>query len=99
MIANNKIHPTRDEAVEPALYAEQFLSADGSGPNAAQQLALARTIIATELGKDPLMRKEIRSVFTRDGVVTVLPTERGLEKIDDYHPYYVGPRALSFRPG
>lgn len=56
---------------------------------AERQLETARMIIATELGKDPLMRKEIRNAFEKNAVVSVLPTERGNEKIDDFHPYHV----------
>jgi transcription elongation factor SPT6 len=49
-------------------------------------------ILATELGKDPLLRQEMRNRFKRDAVVSVQPTERGITKIDEHHPYFV--RAL-----
>jgi transcriptional accessory protein Tex/SPT6 len=52
-------------------------------------LQQARMILATELGKDPLLRKDIRERFKLDGLVTVVPTEKGLTKIDDHHPYNV----------
>ena len=91
MVANKKIHSTYDEALAPLVYAEQFITNSGPARTAEQQLEMARTIIATELGKDPLMRKEIRSVFVKDAVISVLPTERGSEKIDDYHIYHVCP--------
>jgi transcription elongation factor SPT6 len=53
-------------------------------------------IVATELGRDPLLRKEIRSWFKTAGLVSVLPTERGISKIDDHHRYYVGHFGQSF---
>lgn len=51
----------------------------------------ARLIIATELGKDPLMRIQMRKLFKEEARVTVEPTERGIVKIDESHPYYVCP--------
>ena len=52
-------------------------------------LARARLIVATELGKDPLLRREIRTKFKAYAEVSVDPTDKGLNKIDEYHPYYV----------
>jgi transcription elongation factor SPT6 len=46
-------------------------------------------ILSTELGKDPLLRKEIRELFKTQGRISVLPTDKGMSKIDQYHPYYV----------
>jgi hypothetical protein len=47
-------------------------------------------ILSTELGKDPLLRQEMRDTFKEHAVVSVLPTERGKLKIDEHHAYYVG---------
>ena len=44
--------------------------------------------MATELGKDPILRYEIRQVFKRHATISIAPTERGVSKIDDNHPYY-----------
>ncbi|KAG8984083.1 Transcription elongation factor spt6 [Tulasnella sp. JGI-2019a] len=85
---NKKLHPSRDQDIPPLAYAEQFITdAPGSAKTAEGQLETARMIIATELGKDPLLRMEIRKVFQANAVVSVVPTERGLEKIDEFHPY------------
>jgi hypothetical protein len=46
-------------------------------------------ILSTELGKDPLLRQEMRDTFKEHAVVSVLPTERGKLKIDEHHAYYV----------
>ena len=46
-------------------------------------------IIATELGKDPLLRQAIRDVFKTDALISVTPTERGIAKIDEHNQYYV----------
>lgn len=46
-------------------------------------------IIATELGKDPLLRQAIRDTFKTDALISVTPTERGIAKIDEHNQYYV----------
>ena len=45
--------------------------------------------VATELGKDPILRHHIRELFKSHATVTVIPTEKGVSKIDDFHPYNV----------
>lgn len=45
-------------------------------------------ILATELGKDPLLRQEMRNRFRNEALISVQPTERGIAKIDEHHPYY-----------
>lgn len=51
-------------------------------------LERARLLIAMELGKDPLLRLEIRNVFKKSALVSCLPTEKGLVTIDENHPYF-----------
>ena len=46
-------------------------------------------VIATELGKDPLLRQAIRDAFKTDALISVTPTERGVAKIDEHNQYYV----------
>ncbi|KAG8886008.1 Transcription elongation factor spt6 [Tulasnella sp. 331] len=85
---NKKLHPSQDQDIPPLAYAEQFITAaPGSAKTAEGQLETARMILATELGKDPLLRIEIRKVFQANAVASVVPTEKGLEKIDEFHPY------------
>jgi len=45
-------------------------------------------ILASEIAKDPALRKEIRKAFKFYGAVTVRPTDKGAQKIDEMHPYY-----------
>jgi transcription elongation factor SPT6 len=79
-----------DQDLPPSVYAEAY-----GDPNQEQSsypdqlLQQARMLIAFELGKDPLLRKDIRERFKEDGVVSVTPTERGLTKIDEHHLFYV----------
>lgn len=52
-------------------------------------LKRAKLLVATEISKDPLMRKEIREIFKNSAEVSCYPTDKGLVKIDEHHPYYV----------
>lgn len=49
----------------------------------------ARHILQSEFAKHPLLRQQARDLFQQSARVTVLPTERGTAKIDEYHMYYV----------
>ncbi|TIA79740.1 hypothetical protein E3P98_03101 [Wallemia ichthyophaga] len=50
-------------------------------------LSMAKLILVTDLGRDPLIKKHVRDRLTSEGVVSVHPTEKGLNKVDDQHPY------------
>ncbi|KAJ3557008.1 hypothetical protein NM688_g1705 [Phlebia brevispora] len=78
-----------EQDIDPLAYAEQFVDTEASTAQTAEEmLRRARMIIATELGKDPMLRQEMRNRFRTDALVSVLPTERGTAKIDEFHPYY-----------
>lgn len=79
----------------PVAYAEQFSDSDPAKAQTPEELLRkARMIFATELGKDPLLRSQIRGIFRDSARVTVEPTERGISKIDENHPYFVGSLVL-----
>lgn len=78
-----------DQDLGPEAYAEQFVDPDpAKALPASELLRRARMIIATELGKDPLLRQVVRQKFKSFARVSVQPTERGLNKIDEHHPYF-----------
>ncbi|KAF4578811.1 Transcription elongation factor spt6 [Pleurotus pulmonarius] len=82
-------HFIDDEELNPTVYAEQFIDPDPSKAETAEELLRrARMIFATELGKDPLLRRAMREAFQAEARVSVSPTERGVNKIDEYHMYY-----------
>ena len=86
-------HFVEDQDLNPQAYAKQFVDPDpAKAQPASEALQRARMIIATELGKDPLLRQEIRKKFKTDAKVSVLPTDRGINKIDEHHPYFVSSR-------
>ncbi|KIO20227.1 hypothetical protein M407DRAFT_30136 [Tulasnella calospora MUT 4182] len=88
-ISKAKKSSTTDQDVTPVAYANEFVTDGPAGVirDAEKQLELARLIIATEIGKDPVLRQRIRTLFEGSAVISCLPTERGNEKIDEFHPY------------
>lgn len=85
-----RLHYVDNQNLDPFIYAEQFADPDPAKALAPEELLRrARMIIATELGKDPLLRDHMRQLFKKNAVVSVSPTERGRAKIDEQHVYYV----------
>jgi transcription elongation factor SPT6 len=71
-------------------FAEQFSDPDASIAQSSEELLRrARMILSTELGKDPLLRHAVRDLFKKEAVISVLPTDRGISKIDEHHEYFV----------
>lgn len=91
-LASNHVHFVEDQELNPTVYAEQFgdPNLDPSKALSAEELLRrARMILATELGKDPLLRSQMRKIFQEEARISVLPTERGMIKIDQHNPYFV----------
>lgn len=89
-MAKNHENFAEDQELNPSAYAEQFSGPDATVAQAPEELLRrARMILSTELGKDPLLRNEMRARFKRDAEISVSPTDRGIQKIDEHHPYYV----------
>jgi transcription elongation factor SPT6 len=71
-------------------YAEQFEDSDPAKAQSPEELlGKARMILSTELRKDPLLRSQMHKLFKEEALLTVEPTERGITKIDENHPYFV----------
>ncbi|KAI0273742.1 transcription elongation factor Spt6 [Gloeopeniophorella convolvens] len=89
LVSGTKSYWVDDQDLAPELFAEQFVDPD---PVKAQPvsdlLQRARMIIATELGKDPLLRQVVRQRFKNGARVSVQPTDRGLAKINEHHQYF-----------
>lgn len=46
-------------------------------------------ILVHEIAMDPTLRRHFRKYFQEFAVVSVRPTESGMAKIDEMHPFYV----------
>ncbi|KAF5377014.1 hypothetical protein D9757_007713 [Collybiopsis confluens] len=90
----NFLNETRQNYVDnptfdPLIYAEQYADPDPAKALPAQELLRrARMIIATELGKDPLLRDYVRQLFKKHAELSIVPTERGVTKIDEQNIYF-----------
>jgi transcriptional accessory protein Tex/SPT6 len=97
-VAQENAHFVDDQELNPIAFAEQFTDPDAAVAQPAEELLRrARMILATELGKDPLLRQAMRDLFKTDALISVLPTERGMAKIDEHHPYFVSTTVNSGR--
>ncbi|KAJ3999147.1 transcription elongation factor SPT6 [Lentinula boryana] len=88
-VNETRLHYVDNQNLDPLIYAEQFADPDPAKALAPEELLRrARMIIATELGKDPLLRDHMRQLFRKNALVSVSPTDRGRAKIDEQHVYY-----------
>ena len=84
------MYDVEDPDLNPIAFADQFVDPDPTKVQLPEELLRrARMIIATELGKDPLLRQAIIDAFKTDALISVTPTERGIAKIDEHNQYYV----------
>jgi len=89
-LAGVQLHFVEDQELPPVVFAEGFVDPDPSKAVPADDLLKrSRMINATELGKDPVLREQIREAFREDALISVLPTERGVTKIDEQNPAFV----------
>lgn len=59
-----------------------------SGPISGNMtLQMAKLILSTDVGRDPIIKKFVRDNLTTQGIISVSPTDKGLTKIDDQHSY------------
>lgn len=88
VVAGARTHIPEDAAVPPTEIADEYVDASRGVSSAEQALHLARTLLAHELGKEPLLRRDVRQLFKTCALLDVEPTERGMTRIDENHPYY-----------
>ncbi|WVF72010.1 transcription elongation factor SPT6 [Kwoniella sp. CBS 6097] len=72
----------------PTDLAEEFAGSGLAFSTADQALRAASHILTTEFAKDPAIRQQTRDFMAACGMVSVTPTERGMNVIDEYHLYY-----------
>ncbi len=86
--SNVRLHFTEDEDKDPMEVAREYSEQDLAIYDDTDVMAAAKTILSIELGRHPLIRRAVREHFRKYSVMTVEPTERGVSKIDDQHPYF-----------
>lgn len=87
MASGVRQHVPDDEAAPPSVVADEYVD-HRTASSADQALALARSLLAHEIGKEPALRREVRALFRTSALLDVEPTERGATRLDPGHPYY-----------
>ncbi len=77
----------QDPDVSPFKFAEQFTGAAWGAQSPEIAIAKAKMMLSQEIGKDPILKREIRQLFKDAAEINIEPTERGMTVIDDQHPY------------
>ncbi|CCF53902.1 hypothetical protein NDA14_000064 [Ustilago hordei] len=77
----------KDPEESPFKFAEQFAGAAWGAQSPEIALAKAKLMLSQEIGKDPILKRELRQLFKDAAEINIEPTERGMTVIDDQHPY------------
>ncbi|KAF7294872.1 Transcription elongation factor Spt6 [Mycena indigotica] len=88
-LSSSNVNFLVEQELNPLVYAEQFVNPDPMQAETPDELLRkARMILATELGKDPLLRAQMRDTFRSEGRVTIHPTDTGILKISEDDPSF-----------
>lgn len=85
--SHTRQYSPRDPEESPFKFAEQFMGSAWGAHSPEIALAKAKMLLSHEIGKDPILKKEIRQLFKDAAEINIEPTERGMTVIDDQHPY------------
>ncbi|KAG8224517.1 hypothetical protein J437_LFUL004208 [Ladona fulva] len=83
---NYQRHEVEQEPVEPSDVALEFTSSQFSSVE--DVLRAAKFMVATQLSREPLVRKCVRETYFERAKITVRPTKKGMKEIDESHPCY-----------
>ena len=85
--SHTRQHSPSDPQESPFKFAEQFTGSAWGAHSPEIALAKAKMLLSQEIGKDPILKREIRQLFKDAAEINIEPTERGMTVIDDQHPY------------
>lgn len=75
-----------DESSSPEVLSSEYEVEEWHHSGSA--LKAAQMLLANEIGRHPIMKREVRKLFMSTSKINVNPTERGIVKIDNQHPFY-----------
>ncbi|KAI9625586.1 hypothetical protein KEM48_010848 [Puccinia striiformis f. sp. tritici PST-130] len=87
-LSREKVHQKENPPLHPLSYAETYCDPETEFEEPKKAIEAAKFVISTDVGRDPLLKKHVRHLFQNHGVVTVTPTESGMHKINELHPYF-----------
>ncbi|KAI7905581.1 SH2 domain-containing protein [Cokeromyces recurvatus] len=82
----NRRHFPEDSTVDPVVEADMYT--DQSFSDAQKILKACRSVLAQEISYDPQVRKAMRKDFESYAIISVKPTEKGYNVIDELHPMH-----------
>lgn len=85
--SHTRQYSPRDPEESPFKFAEQFIGSAWGAHSPEIALAKAKMMLSQEIGKDPILKREMRQLFKDAAEINIEPTERGMTVIDDQHPY------------
>ncbi|XP_071442779.1 transcription elongation factor SPT6 isoform X2 [Hetaerina americana] len=83
---NYQRHEVEQDPVEPSDVAREYITPQFSTPD--DVLRAAKFMVATQLSREPLVRRCVRETFFERAKITVRPTKKGMKEIDENHPCY-----------
>lgn len=83
---NYQRHEVDQEQTEPLDLAREFESRQFTQPE--DILKAVKFMVATQLAREPLVRKCVRETFFEKAKIDVKPTKKGLKEIDENHPCF-----------
>ncbi|XP_025986196.2 LOW QUALITY PROTEIN: transcription elongation factor SPT6 [Solenopsis invicta] len=79
-------HKVDQESTEPATIASEYCSSHFK--TIEKVLKGAQLMVATQLAREPLVRKCVREMYMERAKISVKPTKKGIKEIDENHPIY-----------
>lgn len=80
---NYQRHEVDQESTEPIELAKKYISRQFD--QAEDILKAAKFMVATQLAREPLVRKCVRETFFEKAKIDVKPTKKGIKEIDENH--------------
>ncbi|GIX89466.1 transcription elongation factor SPT6 [Caerostris darwini] len=92
---NYQRHEVDQYPIEPKEVASDFVCKRFQTPE--DCLKAAKFLVATQISREPAVRKCIRQTYFERAKLTVRPTKKGIKEIDENHPCYSF-KYLKFKP-
>lgn len=83
---NYQRHEVEQEPIEPSEVAKEFVSV--KFPTVDEVLQATKYMVALQIAREPLVRKCVREVFFERAKITIRPTKKGIQVIDETHNCY-----------
>lgn len=83
---NYQRHEVEQDPTEPLDLAKEYMGKKFKNPE--EVLKAAKFMVATQLAREPLVRKCVREMYMERAKISVRPTKKGIKEIDEAHAIY-----------